>query len=58
MSGCGVVFSVDISCRSTSLNGICGVELDVGTGNVTGESFRRLMMESGSKGPMVGSMMR
>ena len=54
----GVVSSTMLTLGSTSLMGICGVELDVGTGNVTGESLRRLMMESGSKSPMVGSMMR
>ena len=55
----GVVSSKVLTLGSTSLVGICGVELDVGTGNVTGESLlRRLIMESGSKGPIVGSMMR
>ena len=54
----GVVSSTVLSSGSTSLMGICGVELAAGMGSVTGESFRRLMMESGSKGPMVGSIIR
>ena len=54
----GVVSSTVLTSGSTSLMGICGVELDVGMGSVTGESFRRLLMESGSKGLMVGSIIR
>ena len=36
----------------------CGVDVEVGTDKVMGESFKRLIMDSGSNVPMVESMMR